>query len=116
MTLYLELTGPTSWREGDFSTETKLAGTIYTDRAMTQPKDITGFVPRIRLYKRWHIIDFFSKDASVVSGTDGTWDYAVALGEMPRHGIYLFEIELTKTGVAESTQPVEFRITRSPRP
>ena len=112
---YLSIS-PTSWREGDFSSDNKLSGTIYVDKAKTSPRDLTGLLIKIRIYKRWHLTDFFDREATIVDAVSGTWEYAVGSGEMPRNGIYQLELELTKNGLAESTNPVEFRITRSPRP
>jgi hypothetical protein len=41
-----------SWREGDFSSDSKLSGTVYVDKAKTTPKDLTGLSVRIRIYNR----------------------------------------------------------------
>lgn len=113
--LYLKLDSA-SWNHGDFSTESKITGTIYTDRSFTTPKDLSDFTLFIRLFKRWHRTDFFNKQASVVSGINGTFEYAVNQGDMPHPQLYLMEIELNKLGVVESTKPVEFHVKPSPSP
>ncbi len=100
--LYLEL-GQTQWFRGDFSTDNKLTGTIYTDKNMTIPKDLTGYTVTIRMYKPRTIGDRFNKVASIVSASAGTWSYAVQDGDMPIFGLYQVKVELTKTGVKEST-------------
>lgn len=99
------------WYRGDFSSESKLTGTIYTDKNRTQKKNLTGYTITIRLHKPSTIGDRFGKVASIVSATNGTWSYAVADGEMPVFGLYECKAELTKSGVKESTlNRVEFSV------
>ena len=100
------------WREFDFDDTDGITGTIYTDRLLTTAKDLTGFTLTIRLSKRWHIHDRLNKTATIISAGSGTWKYLPADGEMPRFGVYLLEIELSKSGVKKSTKPVEFYIRR----
>lgn len=102
------------WREFDFSTEAKLTGTIYTDKSLSTPRDLTGLTLHVRIFKRWRRLDRFNKEATIVSATGGTWEYAVARGEMPRRGIYRLELEMSATGRQESTTPVEFYVQGGP--
>jgi len=110
---YLRLNQKT-WREFDFSTINKLSGTLFADKAMTTPRDLTGSTLKIRIYRRWRRLDRFNKSATITNPTAGTWEYTVAKGEMPRRGIYLLEVEIISSGVQESTFPVEFFVQGSP--
>lgn len=100
--LYLKL-DQSVWSKGDFSSESKLTGTIYTDSAKTVAKNLTGYAIQIRLFEDWQEDDFFNKTAAIVVAANGTWEYAVAQNEMPDSGVYLVKAELTKSGVREST-------------
>ena len=108
--IYLKL-NQSQWYRGDFSTENKLTGTVYTDKNKTVVKDLTGYTVKIRMMKTRTIGDRFNKQASIVSATDGTISYAVQSGEIPIFGMYEVVVEITKTGVKETTlNHVEFQI------
>lgn len=109
--IYLKL-DQTQWREFDYSSDDKLTGTIYTDKDLTTPKNLSGYTVKLRISKRWHIHDRFGKTATIVSASAGTWEYAVEEGQMPRNGFYRFEAELQKAGTSISTKPVDFIVTR----
>ena len=50
-----------------------------------------------------------------MSASAGTWSYAVAVSEMPSPGVYLLKVDLTKSGVVESTlNRVEFLVRNIP--
>ena len=100
--LYLEL-DQKQWYRSDYSSENKLTGTIYTDKNMTVAKNLTGYTITVRMFKPRTIGDRFNKTASIVTAASGTWDYAVGEGEMPIWGLYEVKVELTKSGVKEST-------------
>lgn len=104
----------TEWPFGDFSTESKLTGTIYTDKELVTPKDLTGFTISIKLFRRWHRMSFISQNVSAVSAVNGTWEYAVTESDFIHPGLFQLELELTKSGVRESTKPVEFYVKWSP--
>lgn len=55
------------------------------------------------MHRPIHFGDFFGKTASIVVAASGTWKYLVNAGELPPRGIYFVKIELTKSGVHEST-------------
>ena len=110
---FLKLDTP-KWRAGDYSSSNKLTGTIYTEKEKINPFTLTSYTLTVRIFKRWEDIDYFNKTASIVSASAGTWSYAVALGELPPEGLYLLEIELSKSGEVMSTEPVEFFIQGSP--
>jgi len=38
-----------------------------------------------------------------VNAANGTWSYAVAVGEIPSEGLYLVKVELSQTGEQMST-------------
>ena len=109
--IYLKL-DQTQWREFDYSAEDKLTGTVYTDKDLTTPKNLSGYTIMLRISKRWHIHDRFGKTADIVSASAGTWSYPVGEGHMPRNGFYRFEVELSKSGTSISTKPVDFVVTR----
>ena len=112
--LYLTL-DQSKWYRGDFSSENKLTGTVYTDNNFTTVKDLSGYSIKIRMYKPRTIGDRFNKTATIVSATDGTWSYAVAEGEIPIYGNYEVKAELNKSGVRESTlNRVELLILEGP--
>lgn len=100
--IYLSL-DQTQWFRGDFSSENKLTGTIYTDNQLVTAKDLTGFTVTIVLFRPGTLSSRFRKTATIVSAANGTWEYAVQDSEMPPSGIYQAKVELTKSGVQEST-------------
>lgn len=110
---YLTLDQPV-WVRGDFSSTDKLSGTIYTDKARSTTLNLTGSSLTVRIFKRWHNVDYFSKVASIVSAANGTWSYVVARGELPQPGIYLLKVELSSSGIQISTFPEEFEIIEGP--
>jgi hypothetical protein len=100
--LYLILDQP-KWFRGDFSSTNKLTGTIYSDIKLTRKANLSGYTITIRLTKNHRWGDYFNKTATIVSATDGTFEYAVAENEMPPPGIYNVKAELSKSGAREST-------------
>ncbi len=100
--LYLVMDQP-KWYRDDFSSENKLTGTIYTNQQYTKKKNLTGYTLKIRLYKNYRWGDYFGKTATISSATGGTFEYAVNENEMPPPNIYNIKLELSKTGVQEST-------------
>ncbi len=103
------------WYRGDYSSENKLTGTIYTDKNRTVAKNLTGYTIKIRLFKPRTIGDRFNKTASIVTAASGTFDYAVGQGEMPIFGLYEVIVELSKSGVKESTlNHVELQVLEGP--
>ncbi len=112
--LYLTL-DQQEWYRGDFSSESKLTGTIFTNKNKTTKKDLSGYTVTIRLFKSRTIGDRFNKQATIVSATNGTFEYAVGEGEMPIFGLYEVVVTLTKTGVQESTlNHVELQVLEGP--
>ena len=92
------------WFRNDFSTENKLTGTIYSDINQVTAKDITGYTVKVKMFtERSPKLERFNKTASAVVAANGTWSYAVADGEMPTPGLYKVKVELTKSGVQESS-------------
>lgn len=100
MTLYLKLDN-NAWFQGDYSSENGITGTVYTDKALTTAKNLTGYTLTIRLFKGDD--SYLSKSASAVVAASGTWRYYPAVNEMPTWGLYQIKLELTKSGVLEST-------------
>ena len=93
--LYLSL-DQTRWYRGDYSADSKLTGTIYTDKNKTKAKNLTGYTVKIRVFKPRRFGDRFNKTATIVSASNGTWSYAVQDGEMPVFGLYEVKAEISK--------------------
>ena len=91
------------WARNDFSSENKLTGTIYSDKQMVTPKNLTGYTIKVKMFKPGRLSDRFNKTADIVVAASGTWSYAVQQGEIPPPGIYWVKVELSKSGVQEST-------------
>ena len=102
------------WRKGDYSSTNKLTGTIYSDAAKSLTFVLTDYTLTIRIYKRFSNSDLFNKTASIVSASSGTWSYAVQQNDMISPGVYLFEIELSKSGEVMSTFPETFTVEYGP--
>lgn len=100
--LYLKLDQGV-WGYGDYSPTNKLTGTIYSDKQMNTPADLTGKTLTIRIFKENKKSDYFDKTASIVSGTAGTWEYAVNEGELPGDGIWFVKVEVSDGTSIEST-------------
>ena len=100
--LYLSL-DQTRWYRGDYSADSKLTGTIYTDKIKTKAKNLTGYTVKIRVFKPRRFGDRFNKTATIVSASNGTWSYAVQDGEMPVFGLYEVKAEISKADAREST-------------
>ena len=112
--LYLTL-DQEHWYRGDFSSENKLTGTIFTNKNKTSKKDLSGYTVTIRLFKSRTIGDRFNNQATIVSAANGTFEYAVGEGEMPIFGLYEVVVTLTKSGVQESTlNHVELQVLEGP--
>lgn len=113
--LYLKLDTET-WKEFDFDDTNGITGTIYTDRAFSSAKDLTGFTITLKLYKIWHRVARIQKECTIVVAASGTWKYLPVEGDIPVAGLYEAEIELTdNSGIKKSTiNRVEFYIKRSP--
>ena len=56
----------------------------------------------------------FNKTASIVLAGSGTWSYAVQQNDMVAPGVYLLEIELSKSGEVMSTFPETFIVEYGP--
>ena len=54
-----------------------------------------------------------SGDCAIVVAADGTCRYSVVAGAFNRPGTYQAELELTKSGVVESTQNFEIEVKES---
>lgn len=112
--LYLTL-DQDQWFRGDFSSDSLLTGTIYTDVNRTVAKNLTGYTLKIRMYRPKHFGDFFGKAGTIVTAANGTWSYAMQRGEIPPRGIFYVKLEIAKSGVVESTlNRVELHILEGP--
>ncbi len=103
------------WFRGDFSSDNALTGTIYTDVNQTTAKDLTGFTIKVRMHRPIHFGDFFNLDATIVVAASGTWKINLIQGQTPPRGIYFVKVEISKSGVVESTlNRVEIHILGGP--
>ena len=103
------------WKEYDFDDTDGITGTVYTDRAMTSAKNLTGFTITLNLYRRWHRVARISQTATAVVAASGTWKWLPTEGDMPISGVYNAEIELTQDGLRKSTiNDVEVHVKRGP--
>jgi len=100
--LWLKLDQTRAHRE-DFSSDAFLTGTIYTNIGQSTAKNLTGYTLLVRMHRQIHFGDFFNKTADIVTAADGTWKYLVKAGELPPRGLYFVTVQLTKSGVREST-------------
>ncbi|UVF62289.1 upper tail fiber [Nitrososphaeria virus YSH_462411] len=109
--LYLKLDSDT-WVEGDYDDTNGITGTIYTDRALSSAKNLTGFTLKFKLFKRWHRVSRIDQDATIVTAGSGTWKWLPVEGDIPISGVYNAEIEITDgSGIKKSTKnDVEFFI------
>ena len=98
----------------DYSSSNKLTGTIYSEKDKANPFNLTGYTLTIRIFKRWENMDYFNKTANITVAASGTWNYPVAQGEMVPEGLYLFVVELSKSGEVMSTFPEEFMVVGRP--
>ena len=88
---------------GDFSSDGFLTGTIYTDSILSTAKNLTGYTLKVRMHKPGSSGDSFNKTATIVTAASGTWKYLVVSGDLPPAGLYYVKIELSSSGVLEST-------------
>ncbi len=100
--LYLKL-DQDRWFRGDFSSDNKLTGTIYTDNDQVTAKNLTGYTLIVRMHRPIHFGDFFNLSADIVVAGDGTWSIALTSGQTPPRGLYFVKVEIAKSGVVEST-------------
>jgi hypothetical protein len=91
------------WAKGDYSTENKFTGTVYTNKGRTTAKNLTGYTLTVRMFEPYKEADFFNKTADIVVAANGTWSRTVEQNDMPDSGLYLVKLELSKVGVIEST-------------
>ena len=100
--LYLTL-DQTRWYRGDFSSDNAITFTVYTDINRQTAKNLTGYTLTLRLHRPKHFGDSFNKTAEIVTAASGTGRYFVNQGEIPPRGLYFVKLELSKSGVVEST-------------
>lgn len=109
--LYLKLDSDT-WIYGDFDDTNGITGTIYTDRALSSAKNLTGFTLTFKLFKRWHRVARIEETAIIVTAGSGTWKWLPTEGDIPISGVYNVEVEIAdNSGIKKSTKnDVEFYI------
>ena len=100
--LYLTMDQPVFYRD-DFSSDNKMTGTIYTDTNKTLAKNLTGYTLVIRMFKNNRWGDHVGKTATIVVAASGTFSYAIQQNELPPPDIFNVKLELSKSGVREST-------------
>ena len=100
---------------GDYSSDAFLTGTIYTDSILSTAKTLTNYTLKVRMHKPGSSGDSFNKTATIVTAASGTWKYLVATGDLPPFGIYYVKVEISSSGVLESTlNRVELYVLQGP--
>ena len=78
------------------------------------PYNLLGYTIKFKVWKPgFPSVLVVNGTCNIVSATDGTCTYTIAEGDFAVAGDYLFELELTKTGVTESTVTKKLVVTES---
>ena len=78
-------------------------------------KDLTSYTITIKVWARFLIGSLVVDSACVIDvEADGTCHYAVAAGDFDDAGDFIVELELTQSGVIESTRHYTLEVTESP--
>jgi len=86
----------------NFSDSLKLTGTCYTDVGKTAVFDLTGYTLTLKLYRENGLADYYNETASITTAASGTFNKAVTSGTLPYSGLYLVNLQLTKSGTQVS--------------
>ena len=101
---------------GNFSSSLTLTGTCYTDINKTVAFDLTSYTLTLKLYKDNGTSDYYNETCTITTAASGTWSKAVTSGTLPYAGLYLVNLQLTKSGTQVSNlNRIEILIERSPQ-
>lgn len=106
----------TYFRSGDYSDADGITGTIYTDKARSSAKNLTGYTLTLFIYDRLSRQTMVQETASIVVAGNGTWRYYFTSSvPVPVEGVYDVEIELKNSTEIISTYPEEILCRWSPK-
>jgi len=72
--------------------------------------DLTGYTIKLKTWVAGNKQVILIGTCSIVTAANGTCRYLVANGNFNKAGEYVAELELTKTGVVESTKPFSISV------
>ena len=76
--------------------------------------NLTGYTIKFKVWKDTKSgILFVNGSCTITVAADGTCYYTVVSGDFNEVGIFKMELELTKSGIVESTQTYELEVARS---
>ena len=101
---------------GNFSDSLTLTGTCYSDIGKTVAFDLTGYTLTLRLHKQDNSSDYYGQTCTITTAASGTWSKAVTSGTLPFAGLYLVDLQLTKSGTQISNlNRIEILISKGPQ-
>ena len=88
---------------GDYSSSSKITGTVYSDIYKSVLFNLTGYTIKLRLYRENGNVDYLDATCSAVVAASGTFSLTVTDGLLPIRGLYLAEVELSQSGILLSS-------------
>ncbi len=93
----------------------KLTGTVYSDADRTTAFNLTGYTIKLRLSQENAKSDNFNQTCTITVAASGTFYLSVTENTLPTAGLYLANVELTKSGSKVTTlNRVEVLVKRGP--
>ena len=93
----------------------KVTGTVYSDVDKTVAFNLTGYTIKLRLSKDNAKSDNLNQSCTATVAASGTFYLSVTENTLPTAGLYLANLELTKSGSkVTSLNRVEMLIKRGP--
>lgn len=94
----------------------KITGTCYSDIGKTVAFDLSGYTITMRIHRENGFVDQFNQACTITVAASGTFYINVTTGTLPVAGLYLVDIELSKSGtVISNLNRVELLIKRGPQ-
>jgi len=88
---------------GDYSSGNKITGTIYSDIYKSVAFNLTDYTVTLRLYRENGTVDYLNGTCAIVTAASGTFSLTVTDGLLPQRGLYLAEVEVSKSGILLSS-------------
>lgn len=93
----------------------KITGTIYSNIDKSVAFDLTGYTIKLRLSKDNAKSDNLNKECTITTAASGTFYLSITENTLPVAGLYLANVELTKSGSkVTSLNRVEILVKRGP--
>lgn len=93
----------------------RITGTVYSDIDKSVAFNLTGYTIKLRLSRENAKSDNFNQTCTITVAASGTFYLAVTENTLPTAGLYLANVELTKSGTkVTSMNRVEVLIKRGP--